>query len=77
MYRIGSVIEYQTFGGTTRTVLVEEKEDDIKNGRPGFDGKLLPFSELELLDEDADDSAVGFGRQVWGYDNQITKVIKY
>jgi|TARA_Y100000034_G_scaffold126338_1_gene177405 hypothetical protein len=70
MYRIGSVIEYQTFGGTTRTVLVEEREDDIKNGRPGFDGKLLPYH----LDEDVEPE---LGKMVWGYDNQITKVIKY
>ena len=63
MYRIGSIIEYELRGdGTIRTVLVQDKDDDIKNGRPGFDGLLLPENK---------------GRQVWGYDYQITKIIKY
>ncbi len=37
-YRVGSVIQYVSFGGGLRTVTVDEKEDDIKGGRPGFDG---------------------------------------
>lgn len=37
-YRVGSVIQYRPFGGGLRTVTVDVKEDDIKNGRPGFDG---------------------------------------
>ena len=37
-YRVGSVIQYVSFGGELRTVTVDEKEDDIKDGRPGFGG---------------------------------------
>lgn len=37
-YRVGSVIQYVSFGGGLRTVTVDEKEDDIKGGRPGFGG---------------------------------------
>lgn len=37
-YRIGSKIKYQSTGGDMRTVIVEYKSSDIKNGRPGFDG---------------------------------------
>lgn len=37
-YRVGSIIKYRAFGGEIRTVEVESKEEDIKNGRPGFDG---------------------------------------
>jgi len=62
MYRIGSVIEYRTFTGMARTVLVKEKESDIKNGRAGF----AAYQKLGMI-------TVG----VWGYDDQITKVIKY
>jgi|GEM_PF-5846192 len=37
-YKIGSTIKYRAFGGEVRTVVVDEKEADIKNGRPGFGG---------------------------------------
>jgi len=38
-YAVGDIIKYQTFGGyETRTVRVTAKYDDVKNGRPGFDG---------------------------------------
>ena len=40
-YEVGDIITYATFGGTERTVEVTLKEDDIKNGRPGFDGKII------------------------------------
>ena len=40
-YRKGSTIMYHAFGGEVRKVVVESKEDDIKNGRPGFDGQDL------------------------------------
>jgi hypothetical protein len=35
-YKIGDTITYTPFGGGKRTGTVDEKEDDIKNGRPGF-----------------------------------------
>jgi hypothetical protein len=59
-YQVGDTIEYLTFGGERRQVIVTNKDDDIKNGRPGFDGTLInetgPFNE------------------VWGYDDQIVRV---
>ena len=54
-YRVGSVIQYETFTGEVRVVTVREVEQNIKNGMPGFSA-VEPF---------------------WGYDHQITKVIKY
>lgn len=57
-YGVGDVIEYRPFGGGTRRVLVDLVEDDIKNGRPGFDGRV-----------------VGSNASVWGYDEQITRVL--
>lgn len=59
-YQIGSIIEYRTFDGQLRQVLVETKEQNIKNGRPGFSGRLFD----------------GSGYDVWGYDYQITRVIE-
>lgn len=38
-YDIGDTITYRTWGvgpGSVRTGVVVAKEDDIKNGRPGF-----------------------------------------
>ena len=58
-YRVGSIITYRTFGGEIRRVTVESKEDDIKNGRPGFDGQVRD------------------GEWCWGYDDQITSVVKF
>jgi len=37
-YKIGDTITYRLFSGGLRTVVVADKCDDIKNGRPGFDG---------------------------------------
>jgi hypothetical protein len=55
MYKIGDTIQYHTFGGNLRTVVVTDKLDDVKNGRPGFDGYLVGDREAT----------------VWGYDDQI------
>lgn len=41
-YRVGSKVRYRSFDGTVRTVTVESKADDIKDGRPGFDGQVRP-----------------------------------
>ena len=61
-YEVGDVVEYETFGGRPRRVLVSYKSHDIKNGEPGFDGTLIgPGSEP-------------FG--VWGYSRQIIAVHK-
>ncbi len=60
-YRVGSTITYKAFGGVVRNVVVENKERDIKNGRPGFDGHM----EYK--------KSAG----VWGYDDQIVHVVRY
>ena len=58
-YSEGSIIDYRLVTGEVRRVLITEKLDDVKNGRSGFDGVLV------------DD--VGF--EVWGYDDQIIRVV--
>lgn len=60
-YNVGDVIRYQPFGGGWRDVLVDEKDDDIKNGRSGFGGRIV--------------SGPDTGMGVWGYDYQIVKVL--
>jgi len=66
-YGEGSIIIYNAFGGCRRKVLVEEKERDIKNGRPGFSGVMVGPDNKPLADDDAG---------VWGYDDQILQVVK-
>lgn len=66
-YKVGSIIVYNAFGGLRRRVKVEEKERDIKNGRPGFSG----------IEVDADGKPLGdVDHGVWGYDDQIIRVVK-
>lgn len=60
-YNVGDTIQYRHFGGGVRTVLVEEKDSDIKNGRPGFAGECL---------------TEGDAGGVWGYDDQVICVVK-
>jgi hypothetical protein len=61
-YKVGDEIVYETFLGNRRRVLVTDREDDIKNGRPGFDGVQVGGSEA--------------GEEVWGYDDQIVNVTR-
>lgn len=61
-YQVGSVIRYEAFG-EKRTVRVTNRLDDIKDGRPGFDG--------EMLNDKFSDGTNG----VWGYDDQIIEVV--
>jgi hypothetical protein len=35
-YEVGDTITYRPFCGPKRTGVVIEKDEDIKNGRPGF-----------------------------------------
>jgi len=58
-YAEGDVIEYRDFLGDLRVVRVELKEDDIKNGMPGFDGTVVSGPEKS--------------ESVWGYDYQIER----
>jgi len=66
-YGEGSVIVYNAFGGLKRTVLVDEKESDIKNGRAGFSGELVGPDLKPLPGDD---------NGVWGYDDQIVRVVR-
>jgi hypothetical protein len=57
----GDLVCYRDFLGAQRTVEIIEWHDDVKNGRPGFDGWLI-CQDGELVD----------GRHgVWGYESQI------
>lgn len=57
-YEVGDTVTYIAFG-EQRTVIVTEKYEDVKNGRPGFDA-VWP-----TLSGDVD---------VWGYDIDIIGV---
>ena len=59
-YEVGDIVRYETFTGELRTVRVTLKLDDIKNGRPGFDGHIHGNED----------------ETVWGYDSQIIRVFK-
>ena len=62
--RLGDVIEYRPLGGgPTRRVVVDEVEDDIKNGYPGFGGHLVTEDFTEPT------------ASVWGYDDQIVRFL--
>lgn len=67
-YFLNAVIQYRPFGlpaNTTgeRHVRVTSIESDVKNQCPGFTGRMV--------DQHTDALSV----DVWGYDNQITRVI--
>lgn len=64
-YSVGNTIKYQTFCIYHRVVRVTAKEDDIKNGKPGFDGVLIS----------SDNPSDTVGSSVWGYDSQIVEVV--
>ena len=66
-YNVGDVIAQTPFGGGVRYVRVTSKDQNIKNGRPGFDG--------DLVLRDGTPVEMEFSG-VWGYDDQITEVIK-
>jgi hypothetical protein len=59
-YNVGDLITYLAFGGVRRTVRVTAKSEDIKNGRPGFDGYTVGHDSQD----------------VWGYDDQIVAVTR-
>jgi hypothetical protein len=54
---VGQVVSYQTWGGEIRKVRVMEVHEDIKRGRPGFDGVVIEGPEK--------------GQPVWGYMDQL------
>ena len=68
-YQTGDVIEQCAFGGVLRFVRVEGREADVKNGRPGFFGKLCDKQGQEVGGDDP------IGNGVWGYDSQVVRVM--
>jgi hypothetical protein len=74
-YAEDSVIVYSPFGGADRVVRVTEKSDNIKNGAPGFSGILLDTETLEPIPAAEWERYSRFS-MVWGYDDQITKVLE-
>jgi hypothetical protein len=66
-YEVGDIIEYET-GSAIRRVRVTARHEDINHGEPGFDAVFMSGqSELGKKLE------VGDG--VWGYDEQIVRVV--
>lgn len=63
-YRIGSIIEY-TGGAHGRIVRVTYVSRDIKGGDPGFTGVVV-----------VDNGSDRAGDSVWGYDDQVKRVIQ-
>lgn len=60
-YQKGSLIEQKTFDGKLRLVVVTKVIPRIKNGKNGFDGYIDGHKE----------------KHVWGYEEQITRVIRF
>jgi len=69
-YKVGDIIKQRTFLGTHRYVKVTAKHDDIKNGKPGFDGY-----DLLLVAEQYNHPIEWIPITVWGYDYQVLKVM--
>lgn len=62
-YEVGNIVEHITFNGGTRQVIVFEKHEDVNKGKPGFDGREIINDGWTL------------GNDVWGYDEQIVRVV--
>ena len=58
----GTIITYIDFCGGRRKVKVSNTDEDIKNGRPGFDGEVISGPEK--------------GLGCWGYLDQIIHVTR-
>lgn len=55
--RVGGLVSYRTHTGGTRVVEVTEVLDDVRNGRPGFSGRIAAGPDK--------------GTEVWGYNSQL------
>ena len=60
-YSVGDEILFVDNSGMRHRVEVEFKEDDISDGFPGFEGKILTRGPY-------------FNKAVWGYDDQVKRV---
>jgi hypothetical protein len=71
-YKVGDVIEQACFGmmDCKRIVIVTERESDVKNGRPGFSGRLCDEQGQEICQDDR------IGNGVWGYDTDVVRVVR-
>jgi hypothetical protein len=66
-YHLCAVVAYRPFGATLeRFVRVTAITDDVKNRCPGFSGYCVEEHDFGSLVDDGD---------VWGYDDQITRVL--
>lgn len=63
-YAVGDIIEQRTTTGMKRYVLVQAREEDIKNGCAGFEGVEVNINGKET------------GLGAWGYDDQVLRVVK-
>ena len=72
-YDVGDTVRYETFTGDLRTVQITAKHDDVKNGRPGFDG-LEVSSNRSKQRSSLQQKIVSEDTRVWGYDSQIIRV---
>jgi hypothetical protein len=45
-YNVGDVVEYRTFSGEVRRARVVNREADIKNGLPWFDGQTYGIGQV-------------------------------
>ncbi len=59
-YGVGDVIAYHNDG--LQYVKVDEHVENVKHGEPGFGGTIIAGS--------------GKGRDVWGYDSQVVRVVE-
>lgn len=80
-YSLNAVIEYLPFVSTLthalrRRVRITGFEACGKNNCPTFTGELIESHGLGIkLGSNPDQSYTGLGMAVWGYDDQITRII--
>lgn len=69
-YKPGDVIAANTWRSGERIVLVDTHEADVKNGQPGFTGTLCRVEDGVAIPVTVD-GVDG----VWGYDQQVTRIV--
>lgn len=67
----GDVVSYTPFGGGERLTQIVEREADVKNGQPGFTGNLVKIEDDVVIP-----IVVNGISEVWGYDRQITRIVR-
>jgi len=69
-YNVGDIILQQSWTSGQRLIRITNKSSDIKNGEAGFDGIVCDKDGKEV------DTKPSSWNKVWGYDDQIIKVVK-